>query len=49
MATKDRSRRRVPSFRDRQRFPESSSPYQQLRLLLAGSMPLIRHKCASAL
>lgn len=49
MATKDRSRRRVPSFRDRQRFPESSSPYQQLRLLLVGSMPLIRHKCASAL
>lgn len=49
MATKDRRRRKVPSFRDRQRFPESSSPYQQLRLLLAGSMPLIRHKCASAL
>ena len=23
--------------------------YQQLRLLLVGSMPLIRHKCASAL
>ena len=44
MPSKDKERRRVPSFRDRQRFPESSSPYQQLRLLAAGSMPLLRQK-----
>ncbi len=44
-----RTPRRVPSFRDRQRFPESSSPYQQLRLLLAGSMPLVRQKMRGAL
>ena len=34
MAAKEKGRKRVPSFRDRQRFPESSSPYKQLRLLL---------------
>ena len=42
MAAKEKGRKRVPSFRDRQRFPESSSPYKQLRLLLQGSMPLVR-------
>ena len=44
MAAKEKGRKRVPSFRDRQRFPESSSPYKQLRLLLQGSMPLVRSK-----
>lgn len=37
-------RQKQPSYRDRQRFPESSSPYQQLRLLLSGCMPMIRQK-----
>ena len=44
MPSKDKERRRTPSFRDRQRFPESASPYRQLRLLAAGSMPLLRQK-----
>ena len=44
MASKDKGKRKVPSFRDRQRFPESSSPYKQLRLLLEGSMPLLRSR-----
>ena len=44
MAAKDKGRKRGPSFRDRQRFPESSSPYKQLRLLLQGSMPLVHSK-----
>lgn len=44
MAAKEKGRKRVPSFRDRQRFPESSSPYKQLRLLLEGSMPLVRSR-----
>lgn len=44
MASKDKGRKKVPSFRDRQRFPESSSPYKQLRLLLQGSMPLLRSR-----
>lgn len=44
MAAKDKGRKKVPSFRDRQRFPESSSPYKQLRLLIQGSMPLLHSK-----
>ena len=44
MPSKDKERRRTPSFRDRQRFPESASPYRQLRLLVSGSMPLLRQK-----
>lgn len=44
MASKNKPSRKVPSYRDRQRFPESSSPYQQLRLLLQGSMPWVRQR-----
>ena len=44
MAAKEKGRKKVPSFRDRQRFPESSSPYKQLRLLIQGSMPLLHSK-----
>lgn len=36
--------RRNMDYRARRRFPESSSPYRQLQLLLAGSMPLLRQK-----
>ena len=32
----------------RRRFPESSSPYRQLQLLLSGSMPLLRQKAREA-
>jgi len=35
--------------RMRRRFPESSNSYRQLRLLLAGCMPLVRQKFAGAL
>ena len=35
-------------YRARRRFPESSSPYRQLQLLLAGSMPLVRQKVRGA-
>lgn len=48
MASKDKGRKRVPSFRDRQRFPESSSPYKQLHLLVQGSMPLVRSRLRAA-
>lgn len=48
MASKDKGKRKAPSFRDRQRFPESSSPYKQLRLLLEGSMPLLRSRLRGA-
>lgn len=48
MASTHKKQKRMPSFRDRQRFPESSSPYQQLRLLLQGSRPLVRQKVRSA-
>ena len=44
MAAKEKGRKKVPSFRDRQRFPESSSPYKQLRLLIQGSMPLLHSR-----
>ena len=40
--------RRVPDYRNRRRFPESSSPYRQLQLLLSGSMPLLRQKLRDA-
>ena len=43
-AIRDGRPRRIPGYRDRQRFPESNSPYKQLHLLLAGCMPLIRHR-----
>lgn len=33
-------------FRARRRFPESSSPYRQMQLLLAGCMPLLKRKAA---
>ena len=33
----------------RRRFPESSSPYRQLQLLLSGSMPLLRQKVREAI
>ncbi len=36
--------RRILDYRAHRRFPESSSPYRQLRLLLRGSMPLLRQK-----
>ncbi len=49
MASLHTKRGRVPSFRDRQRFPESNSSLTQLRLLLAGLMPLLRHKASSVL
>lgn len=35
---------RTPASRDRQRFPESNSPYKQLRLLLAGCTPMVRQR-----
>lgn len=35
---------RLPNYRNRQRFPESNNSYRQLRLLLAGCMPLVRSK-----
>ena len=39
-----------PSWQGRQRFPESSSPWQQLRLLLRGCTPAVRRKlCNQAL
>lgn len=38
---------RVLDYRARRRFPESSSPYRQLQLLLSGSMPLLRQKVKS--
>ena len=40
---------RLPSYRNRQRFPESNNSYRQLRLLLAGCMPLIRSKLSARL
>ncbi|MDE7262936.1 MAG: M23 family metallopeptidase [Oscillospiraceae bacterium] len=40
--------RRVPD-RNRRRFPESSSPYRQFQLLVAGCMPLMRQKIKDAL
>ena len=49
MAAKEKGRKQVPSFRDRQRFPESSSPFKQLRLLLEGSMPLVRSRLGRVL
>lgn len=36
--------RRILSYRDRQRFPESNSALKQLQLLAAGSMPLLRQR-----
>ncbi|MDE7219111.1 MAG: M23 family metallopeptidase [Oscillospiraceae bacterium] len=39
--------RRIVDYRARRRFPESSSPYRQLHLLLRGSMPLLRQKVGS--
>lgn len=39
-----RPRRAVNYHRSHRRFPESSNPYRQLQLLLAGSMPLLRQK-----
>ncbi len=36
--------RRILDYRAHRRFPESSSPYRQLQLLLRGSMPLLRQK-----
>ena len=41
--------RRILDYRAHRRFPESSSPYRQLRLLLAGSMPLLRQKAGGAM
>lgn len=35
---------RILDYRARRRFPESSSPYRQMQLLLSGSMPLLRQK-----
>ena len=35
---------RVLDYRARRRFPESSSSFRQLQLLLRGSMPLLRQK-----
>lgn len=49
MAAKEKGRKQVPSFRDRQRFPESSSPFKQLRLLLESSMPLVRSRLGRVL
>ncbi|MDE6880781.1 MAG: peptidoglycan DD-metalloendopeptidase family protein [Oscillospiraceae bacterium] len=37
-----RAVRTGPLFRQQRRFPESNSPYRQLRLLLLGSMPRLR-------
>ncbi len=44
MTQRDGYARRILSYRDRQRFPESNSAYRQLQLLLAGSMPLLRQR-----
>ena len=38
---------RVMDYRARRRFPESSSSYRQLQLLLRGSMPLLQQKVKS--
>ena len=46
-ARAERAVRRGPGYRARQRFPESNSPYKQLRLLLAGCMPMARQKLRS--
>ena len=43
---RDGRTKRIPGYRDRQRFPESNSAYMQLQLLLAGSMPMLRQKMA---
>lgn len=40
--------RRVQDYRNRRRFPESSSPYRQFQLLVSGSMPLLRQKVRDA-
>ena len=47
MPAKDKNTRKAPSFRDRQRFPETSSPWKQLQYLLLGLMPLLRQKAHS--
>lgn len=38
---------RALDYRARRRFPESSSPYRQLQLLLSGSAPLLKQKVRS--
>ena len=43
-----RLRSKPVDIQGRRRFPESSSPYRQLQLLLAGSMPLVRQKAGGA-
>jgi len=43
------TRPRQVQDRSRHRFPESSSPYRQLQLLLSGSMPLLRQKVQEAI
>lgn len=43
-APQTRHAARILDYRARRRFPESSNPYRQIRLLLRGSMPLVRQK-----
>jgi len=47
MSSKDINNKKAPSFRDRQQFPESNSRFTQLKLLLAGCMPLVHSKAHS--
>lgn len=44
MPVKDKNNKKVPSFRDRQRFPESGSRVKQLRYLLMGLMPMVKQQ-----
>jgi len=41
--------RRPVDNRTRRRFPESSSPYRQLQLLLIGCLPMVRQKASGGL
>ena len=48
MPAKDTTTKKAPSFRDRQRFPETNSAWKQLQYLLLGLMPLLHQKAHSA-
>ena len=48
MPAKDNTTKKVPSYRDRQRFPETNSSWKQLQYLLLGLMPLLHQKAHSA-
>ena len=47
MPVKDTHNKKVPSYRDRQQFPESGSRVKQLRYLLRGLMPALRQKVSA--